>query len=116
MKCYSGLRSVAGFGLGFLLLVVVTAGPLAGGRGRPTDLDAAPDAPHGSDDAEAAHVLATMTLAEADRLEGKRARFLVVLDGPATMHGKYALYEVVAPERTTWERSGSPRARTPRTG
>jgi hypothetical protein len=95
MKGYSGLLIVSGFSLDFLLVVVV--GPLAGGRGRPLELVRGADdaTPRGPDDAEAATVLATMTLAGADRLEGKRARFLVVLDGPITMQGNFTLNEIV---------------------
>jgi hypothetical protein len=82
--------------VGFLCLLLVTVGPLGVGPGRPLELAQADNAtPHGNDDAEAAHVLATITPAEADKLEGKRGRFHVQLDGPATAEGKYTLYEVV---------------------
>ena len=39
--------------------------------------------------------LATLTTAEAARLDGKRARFRVVIDGPSDLRGDFEVYEVL---------------------
>jgi hypothetical protein len=83
---------------GFVPLLFGTVGPLGVGPGRPLELIRADDAaPHSSEDAEAAHVVANLTPAEAVRLQGRRAKYLIVLDGPATAVGDRVVYEVVVP-------------------
>ncbi len=100
MNRYAPSLLVAALGAGFLLLVLVTVGPLAGGRGRPTELQPAePAAPPARPVANApsadagqpptpapevveVHDLATLMPVDADRLNGKSTLSGVVIGGP----------------------------------
>jgi hypothetical protein len=116
---------------GFLLIILVTVGPLAVGRLRPTELQpaspvACPTCPAGqailadagsptvSPEVVEVHDLATLTRAAAKRLDGRRSLFRVIIDGLPVHLGPGDSWEVLPrgnPQGTLFVRIGPPEGR-----
>jgi hypothetical protein len=97
---------------GCMLLLAVTIGPLAGGKPRPTELQPAasvvcPTCPAGralladagppvvAPEVFEVHDLASLKPADAARVDGKRALYRVVIDGPRDCQGDRDMYDVL---------------------
>jgi hypothetical protein len=99
---------------GFVLFLMLTIGPLAAGKARPTELlsDDARRVPHA--EAIEVHDLATLGPAAAKRLDGRRSLFRVVIDGLPVHLGPGDSWEVLPrgnPQGTLFVRVGPPEAR-----
>jgi hypothetical protein len=96
----------------FLLLILVTVGPLAVGKPKPAELQPAapvvcPTCPAGqalladagtpvvTPEVVEVHDLAALKPADAARLDGKRAMLRVIIDGPRDRQGDRDVYEVL---------------------
>jgi hypothetical protein len=99
---------------GFVLFLMLTIGPLAAGKARPTELlsDDARRVPHA--EAIEVHDLATLTPAVAKRLDGTRSLVRVVIDGLPVHLCPGDSWEVLprgSPQGTLFVRLGPPAVR-----
>jgi hypothetical protein len=86
--------------LAAIWLALTLASQWQAGPPRPSEL-----APGTPTEVDRAFTLADLTAAEAEHLDGKRARFRVVLDSTADHEGKHTLYDCLPPagvEATVW--------------